>query len=76
MFGAQIQMTYWFAPSSSKMSCTWRHIFTKSPLPLPLSGPPPHVRSPQGYQEPFISWSRRIARGRPFFTTSRAYRCR
>ena len=76
MFGDQTQMTNWFAPSASKMSWTCFHIAAYWPGLLPLIDAPELVCSAHGYQMPFISWSRRIAIGRPRLAMSRAYWCR
>jgi hypothetical protein len=54
MFGDHTQ-TMFLAPIRVKISCTCRHALTYSPTLLPL------VKTPHGYQKPFISCAKRIA---------------
>ena len=68
--GAQTQATSSFAPRASKRSCTCCHICTYSVFSFPFTP------SAHGYQLPFISWSRRMAIGRPLATSASAQRVR
>ena len=56
-YGVQTQETL-FAPSRLKTRTMWRQALTKARAVLPNAGD-------HGYQEPFISWPKRIIIGSP-----------